>query len=269
MGVRAIATAFCLVVLGACGGGGGGGSSSPPGWTITGTVVDETGAPVPDATVTIDLEETHTARTDSGGNYRLNLPQRPSSSSQSGTYPPYFTGVVEKPGMKPEPVFFEYDNGVITWDNQTTLEPARDSDVVFPSSGRVTHLGDSNYTGSINSQFQLRYATGTLASESIILDAERKARYTRLCVSLHAKGINPWPEAARTSLALGAQGAAASPLIRPLPPGNDDGSYSALNECFSLVPFQAGTVLDLEIRSGLNGSEYDDFEFIGLTAAFE
>lgn len=260
MRLRGFAVALCLIVLGACGGGGGSGSSDA-GWTITGTVVDESGTPVPDAVVTVDLDETHQARTDAGGNYRVKLPQRES-------YPPFFTGVVEKPGMVPEPIFFEYEKGVVTWTSETTLEPMRDGDVVFPSSGQVIHLGDSNYAGSINSQFQLRYASGTLISESIVLSAERKARYTQLCISMHAKGINPWPEAVRTSLALGAQGTTAPALVRRLPVGDEDGSYSLVRECFPLAGFAAGTVLDLHIRSGLNGSEYDDFEFIGLRGTF-
>lgn len=266
--------ALCALVLGACGGGGGGGGDS--GWKITGTVADDAGAPLPDAQVTITLDlpadggsagpgsqgGTYVARTDVKGKYQLTLPQ-------NASLPPYFSGIVEMPGKVPEPVFFEYGNGVVTWNDNTTLNPVQEGDVIFPSTPRVTHLGDSNYGGSINSQFQLRYASGTMATESVILDAERKARYTQLCVSMHAKGINPWPEAMRSSLALTQQGSAASSVVRVLPSTNEDGSYSQLRECFPLLPFSAGTVLDLQVRSGLSEIEYDDFEFIGLRATFE
>lgn len=270
MRLRGFAAALCLIVLVACGGGGGG-SSSDAGWKITGTVVDDAGAAVPDAAVTVTLDPstgsagdrggTYTARTDANGGYQLTLPQNTS-------FPPYFSGVVESPGKIPAPVFFEYENGVVTWDDTTTLSPVQDGDVVLPSTPHITHLGDSNYDGSINSQFQLRYASGTFVTESIVLDAERKARYSQLCVSMHAKGINPWPEAVRTSLALTQQGSADPAIVRALPSTNEDGSYSLLRECFSLSAFAAGTVLDLHVRSGLNGSEYDDFEFISLLATF-
>lgn len=261
MRLRSMLIALCTAALGACGGGGGG--SAQAGWSVSGTVVDSAGDPVSDAIITVPLEEaTHTARTDAGGRYQLTLPQK-------GSYPSFFTGSVEKPGMVPQPVFFEYDSGKITWNAETTMDPVRGNDVVFPSTARVTHLGDSNYSGSVNSQFQFRYATGTVASESIVFDAGRRASYTRLCISLYAKGINPWSDANRTSIALIRQGATGSAVVRRLAPTSDDGSYSALRECFPLAPYAADSVLDLQVRAGYDGSDYDDFEFIGLTAAFE
>ena len=245
-----------LAALVGCGGGGDGIDGAV--WTSKGSLVNESGAGIADAVVSVTLDRTYSATTDASGNYELKLPQ-------AYAFPTHFSGLASKTGILPKPVFFSYQNGKLSFTSKTTTRALTESDIIFQSSMNVVHLGDSNYGGAANSQFQFPNATGIVWSESATLSAGQKAKYSQLCINFYAKGIDERPSGSRNTISISKNGQQGTYIVRELSATNSDGSYSVLNECFSLATFQAQDLVRVQLNSMPRSGDYDDFEFIAVT----
>ncbi|QIL83449.1 carboxypeptidase regulatory-like domain-containing protein [Diaphorobacter sp. HDW4A] len=250
-----------LMFLTACGGGSDGIDGAV--WVNKGQVVDAGGTGINDVNVSVVLDKTYSATTDTSGNYELRLPKE-------YAYPTHFSGLATKQGIVPYPVFFTYESGKLSFINKTTTRAVQESDILFQSSMKVIHLGDSNYTGSSNSQFQFPNATGTVWSETATLSAAQSAKYTQLCISFFAKGIDDNSPNGQSTLSLSRNGQPGTYINQSIPPTQRDGSYSAINNCFSLQTFKAEDVIRVQLNSlPATSGDFDDFEFIAVTGVLK
>ena len=206
---------------------------------------------------------TLSATTDSNGNYTLNLPQ-------DYAYPPHFSGLATKSGIVPKPVFFDYENGRMSFSEKTTTRLVKESDILFPSSMKVIHLGDSKYAGASNAQFQFPNATGTYWFETATLSAEQKSKYSELCISFYAKGIDDNSPKEQSILSVSLNGQAGTYNNYEVPPTARDGSYTIVNHCFSLQGFNAQDAIQAQLNSLPDSkNDFDDFEFIAVTGVLK
>ncbi|MFT3780063.1 MAG: carboxypeptidase-like regulatory domain-containing protein [Ottowia sp.] len=249
--------ATALALLTACGGGD---EIDGAQWVSKGTIVDESGAGIGGVTVAVTLDRTYSTTTDASGNYTLDLPK-------SYNFPTYFSGIATKQGILPKPVLFTYKNERLSFTNRVTSRALLDSDVLFPASLNVVHLGDSNYAGTSNSQFQFPSASGTVWLDKATLDAEQKSKYSQLCIHFYAKGIERGEgDSGQSLISLSKNGQPGTYIVEGLPVTSSDGSYSQISRCFSLSSFQAADIVQVQINSQANsGGDYDDFELIAVT----
>ncbi len=250
-----------LLSLSACGGGGD--DIDGPTWVNKGTLLDETGAGISGATVLVTLDKTYSTTTDSNGHYELKLPR-------DYAYPTHFSGLASKQGIVPQPVFFHYINGQMSFTNQITSRRVTDSDILFQSSMKVIHLGDSNYAGTSNSQFQFPNASGTAWSENATLSADQRAKYSKLCVNFYAKGIDDNSPNGQSTLSISNNGQMGSYQLQEIPITSRDGSYNVINFCFPLQAFHAQDIIRVQLNSLPDSkNDYDDFEFIAVTGVLK
>lgn len=256
--------AACLlagVTLAACGGGEDE-QVDGPAWVIQGRVVDASGAGVGGATVSVALDKTYTASTGADGAYELKTPRE-------YAYPAYLSGIVSKAGYLPKPLLLSYANGLLAASANISTRPTTDADLLFASGLAVTHLGDSNFSGSVNSQFQTPTASGTHWFDKATLSAGQKAKYSRLCVSFHAKGVQSGTNV-QDLVSISRNGEAGTYLVQAMPATDASGAYSVVNHCFSLATFAAQDLLQVQINSmQTSPGDYDDFEFIAVTGLLQ
>jgi len=183
---RAFGVALLAALLASCGGGGSGESAPVPRDTVrlTCDVTDQaTGKAVAGATVTYQAGTTEfAARTDANGNCELNMP----ASEVAGVAFP--AGSVEKPGYEPQTLLCGKLQGGDTCATSVQIIPLADNVSIPVGGGVVMHLGDDQFEGAINSQFQ----KSTDGTELVfVIDdwaAKAQAGYTKATVYLDAKG---------------------------------------------------------------------------------
>lgn len=267
---RNVGTLAVAIFLQGCGGGGEVGSESGndvlnikfPVYELNSAGVADKAKPIIGAKVSVPIGSNFysiSGVTDSSGYVTLSFPKNKS-------YPKYFFGNVVKDGYATTTIKFlsqvlpngVLDVGSFDWglDSGPSLELLGDSIYQASSSSReVIHLGDSNYAGSTNSQFQITSAGGinydAYFDRELNFTAEQKAKYNYACVLFYARGI----QKVNTSMALAGnvKNLNASPL---------DGSASSNGGCF---PIESWTAKFLRISAGLSSNgDYDDFELTNV-----
>ncbi len=174
------------VMLASCGSGGGSDSGTVAADTVrlSCSVVDQsTGKAVSGATVNYQSGTTEFATTtNADGSCELNLP----ATKVAGVAYPAAT--VQKPGYEPQTILCNMLTGGGTCSQDVNLIPLA-SNVSIPVGGdAVKHVGDDQFAGTVNSQFQK--ATDGTDLVFVIDDwaAKVKAGYTRATVYLDHKG---------------------------------------------------------------------------------
>ncbi|WP_230660907.1 carboxypeptidase-like regulatory domain-containing protein [Psychrobacter sp. I-STPA10] len=256
----AVVSILSAMALTACGGGGDGGGEKeiipvipvqPKNtWAIKGTVVDSNGNGLAGANVQLVMDREYNETTKADGSYTLYLPKQ-------YKYPKHFAGVVTKQDYVPTTIVFTSTNNQPTIKTKSApIRVVEDFDILFPASLQVHHLGDSNYTGSENSQFQYLNAHGKQWSATAKLSAAQKAKYNQLCIQGSYKGIQ------RPNEIIVSNGTVNKVSITsdtdPL------GGYSELENCVSIDEFKANEELTLSIKSVYSQGDYDDFEFVNV-----
>ncbi|WP_151804988.1 carboxypeptidase-like regulatory domain-containing protein [Acinetobacter bereziniae] len=143
-----------ISVLAGCGGGGEGNQNIDGAvWSTSGKVIDDAGNPIAGAEVSVKLNDVkYSVKTDNNGNYRLKTPQ-------DYDYPQFFAGIIKADHYKPVTVLFSYTNnhlGVDTKTSNPTLKKLQETDIIFFNGLDIIHLGDNQFTGSVNSQLQIK-----------------------------------------------------------------------------------------------------------------
>jgi len=183
---RRCGAALLAALLASCGGGDSAQPVAIPLDTVrlACDVTDQaTGKPVADAKVTYQAGAAEFAtKTDSGGSCELNLP----ASAAAGVAFP--AGSVEKSGYEPQTILCRKLQGGDTCASDVRMIPLADNVSIPVGGGIVMHLGDDQFEGAANSQFQK--ATDGTELVFVIDDwaAKVAAGCTKATVYLDAKG---------------------------------------------------------------------------------
>jgi hypothetical protein len=183
---RLVGAALLAVLVSSCGGGGSGEAVAVALDTVrlACNVTDQaTGKAVAGAAVNYQAgaKEFATA-TDANGNCELNLP----ATEVAGVAFP--AASVEGPGYEPQTILCSKLQGGQTCANDVQLIPLAESVSIPVGGGIVMHLGDDQFEGAVNSQFQKKTDGAEL---SFVIDdwaAKVRAGYTKATVYLDAKG---------------------------------------------------------------------------------
>ena len=116
------------------------------------------------------------------------------------------------------------------------------------------HLGDDNYGGSVNSQFQ-KSTEGTSFTKSFEISSVQYNNYEKASLRFEAKGIQNFDN--KLSI---------NSVTYILPSSPSDGSYDTYLIELEKSAYQSGSN-NLIITSGFGG-DYDDFEFANIVIEF-
>jgi hypothetical protein len=262
---RLVGAALLAVLVSSCGGGGSGEAVAVPLDTVrlACNVTDQaTGKAVAGAAVNYQAGSREFATaTDANGSCELNLP----ATEVAGVAFP--AASVERPGYEPQTILCSKLQGGEICANDVQLIPMAENVSIPTGGGIVMHLGDDQFEGAVNSQFQKKTDGAEL---SFVIDdwaAKVRAGYTKATVYLDAKG---WQSNACDNLVALAGDVGAVTL----PGGNSpaDGYWGG----GKLVPFefpidQVGTQrAEVRISAGAcsGTTDLDDFEINRLRVYF-
>ncbi len=207
---------------------------------------DETGLPIADALVRVDsdsgdLVETRTA---SDGTFALE-PKFDAdfvavTASRSGYTPSAMNLPIE-----------DLERGVV---REIRLDPVRDTVIALEEDPEVHHLGDNDFGGRINSQFQ-KASEGTLLRAEFVLSPDQHRALGDLAgVALLAKGL-------QTGNIIRING---KEVPRRLDRSPSDGSFGEFAAAFDAAWLRDG-VNTIEIESQVSsGTDHDDFEIVNI-----
>ncbi|MDA3441401.1 carboxypeptidase-like regulatory domain-containing protein [Acinetobacter bereziniae] len=250
-----------ISVLAGCGGGGEGNQNIDGAvWSTSGKVIDDAGNPIAGAEVSVKLNDVkYSVKTDNNGNYRLKTPQ-------DYDYPQFFAGIIKADHYKPVTVLFSYTNnhlGVDTKTSNPTLKKLQETDIIFFNGLDIIHLGDNQFTGSVNSQLQIK-AQGKVWIDHFIYSDLLKSKYDNICISFMGRGFNSIKDGSNDPISLSNNGQPGTYIVKILPDSAENGSFSQYKECFSLSSFKAGDKIQLQINSLPKNGDFDDFEMINM-----
>jgi len=204
------------------------------------------------ATVTLYADsKRYSSTTDANGQYEIKI-AREMLPTQG-----FMSISVVADGYKPHNLTYEanrIDSGTYGSDADIQLSPCPDCiQINGDKSGELVHLGDDQYAGAANSQFQ-KSTDGTTRS----FQFENSAEYVQLIISFEAKGLQPSNFDLGSSVVLG-EGEAEEYLWD----SPEDGSYGKYSITVTNSP--AAEFLTLKTRDhGTPGTDYDDWEFTCL-----
>jgi hypothetical protein len=214
---------------------------------IRGKVTDSaTGGPIAGSAVRLSLAEEPpvSATSNDQGEYVLGIPQVPEHFAVSASAPGYVpsTRSVRRDDL----------NGDVL-DVDFQLERLEEGVVVLEAEPQVHHLGDNEFDGQINSQFQKR-AEGDRYETTFELPADRlQEGLNRAEVVLLAKGVQR-----RHRIVING-----TTLDQRLEEAPEDGSFGEFVAPLSPEFLTAGTNR-LEIIAAPSSSDIDDFEFVNI-----
>ena len=229
-------------------------------WETKGKITDETGQALSDVEISVTLNNVRYAtHSKADGSYTLKTPQ-------SYDYPKFLAGVIYRKDFKPETILWNYANQTliqITTTANPKLKPLKEQDVIFFKGLDIIHLGDDNFAGSANSQLQVP-SQGKYWIDTFDYTAALKAKYSSICIQFNGRGIQ---SAGRdNTVSLSNNGQMGTYIVQDLQSTALDGSFTSLQNCFSLSSFPENSKVMLQINSQANSSgDYDDFEIINIT----
>jgi len=224
-----------------------GDDESPSIGTIRGVVTDAvTRRPLAGAAVQLDLPdgEPVTSFTEHDGAYMLDAPEVPDffalSASRKGFIPK--SANVERARVEGRTLTVDF-----------TLEPASSTVVVTEAVPDVHHLGDNQFDGTINSQFQKKSEGAQFAVEFDLSNDPATENLTRAEVRLLAKGVQRNHRVVVNG----------TTLKRRLNQAPEDGSFGEFVAPFPATLLQIGANT-LQIIAAPSESDIDDFEFVNV-----
>ena len=228
------------------------GDSDSSDYTISGTILDENGAAVSGATIMLTgAGQTFSTSTNSAGSFSLTFPRE--------DIPDTVAYVVVRDGFIPVAQGFSLNSSGSSNIGSVSLEELGPETVLIEVVPELHHLGDNNFGGSVNSQFQ-QSSEGTTFSRNFSVTSTQLTG-TSATVTLLAKGLQESNQLSINGYSIGTLDSSPS-----------DGSFASVG--FSGIPigiFNAG-VNTLTIRSDQNDfgfGDYDDFEFTNVVIQFE
>ena len=207
---------------------------------------DETGLPVLGALVRIDSDqgELVQVRTGDDGTFAL----EPEFDSD------FVAVTASKAGYTPSAMNLPIEDlkrGVV---REIRLEPVRDTVIAIEEDPEVHHLGDNDFGGRINSQFQ-KESEGTVLRAEFRLSADQHGALGDLAaVVMLAKGLQ-----AQNIIRING-----NEVPRHLNRSPSDGSFGEVGAGFDASWLRIGVnVLEIESRVS-SGSDHDDFEIVNV-----
>ncbi len=213
--------------------------------SVSGTITDSSGVNLDNVKIKLNLLYETIETYSIGGQYELQVP--------AGTLPEYFTLIASQSGSIPNAVSIHYSSTVISKD--ITLLSNNPNIVAVNVDPRVHHLGDDNYGGTVNSQFQMR-TEGTEYSASFLV-TEEMLTHSNARVRFMLKGAQEFPNELYIN----------DSLITELEPSPEDGSFGEVYHRTPPNTFVVGTNT-LKIASHYTNGDYDDFEFANILVEF-
>jgi hypothetical protein len=221
---------------------------------VTGLVTDaSSGQPLAGATVRLDLSSTSgalVAVTDSAGRYALALPRLPAefvalSASKDG-YTPSTTNVAAA----------EAANAQVT--RNFVLAPQQSNVIAIEAEPEVHHLGNDEFEGAINSQFQKQSEGLTWQAEFTLGPQHLPPQASSARVSLMVKGAQ-----AQNSISINGRRLATRMNRAPR-----DGSFGEFTAEIPIHMLVEG-INTMTVRSSNSEVDYDDFEFVNVQIRLE
>ena len=219
-------------------------STSGNDFTLSGLVQDESGVAVSGATVTLSsVDCDYSVMTNSDGSFALNF--------ATDLVPEGVALTVYKDGYAPSALPLDLGNRNALDVGNIILEDLGPELVVLELVPELHHLGDDDFSGSINSGFQ-RISEGTVFQKNFSLSTAQ-AEASSVTITLLAKGL-------QLSNRLEINGN----LVGYLNNSPSDGSYGTVTYSIPMGVLQSG-VNTLVIESSQNAfGNYDDFEFTNV-----
>lgn len=220
---------------------------------LTGVVLDdETGMPIVGARVRLDLIETDGIEltTDGVGAFAMGLDDVPDNIALAAFADGYVPGAINiaEDDLADDGAFAEF-----------RLVPFNPFEIAMESEPRVHHLGNDEFSGRINSQFQRESEGVEIRFEFELGESQLPPNIRRAEIVLLAKGVQlPNP--------VGVNGRR---LSRTLAESPDDGSFGEQRIPIPLGFLSEGTnwIAFRSIRSP--GTDIDDFEFVNVRVVFD
>jgi len=219
------------------------------------TVFNESGEPMANAIVSLYGNSIrYNDITDENGEYEITIAvdQLPRSG--------YISMSITKDNFKPRNVTYAAPLSAQTYrasEGELKLNPCPTCLYIGEKSSELFHLGDDNYGGSENSQFQ-KSTDGT----ELDFELADSAEYERLRITLDIKGIQPIKFDEHSSIQfISNENTVAEIFLDEDSP--TDGSYATYS--FELDNAEAVEALTIMTKNhGTPGSDYDDWEFTCL-----
>jgi len=229
------------------------------GFTISGFVRNEVGVGIAGANVALTVNaETYTARSDGLGFYALRLSDAQASSLPTG----FVVNASEPANYHPSSMTLLLGQGRFIR-NDFILQsfsgnPQLLSIELVPE---VHHLGDGNFSGLPNSQFQFPRAEGALFSRAFSVTAAQRAFSTAKLV-VRAKGLECPNEIRINNL-----------LVGSLTPSDANGGFTFYEVPLDVTWLSQGAQNTFVFASGFTGqcsaTDLDDFEFSNVQIQFQ
>jgi len=214
---------------------------------FSGVVLDaETGQPITEALVRIDSDQG-------------DLIQERTADDGTFAFEPKFEAefvavTTSKTGYNPSAMNLpieDLERGVV---REIRLEPVRDTVIALEEDPEVHHLGDNDFGGRINSQFQKESEGTVLSAQFQLTQNQHRALGERAAVTLLAKGVQ-----ANNIVRING-----NDLPRRLSRSPSDGSFGEIGLMFDASWLREGVNV-LEIESQISsGSDHDDFEIVNI-----
>lgn len=206
-----------------------------------GKVTDDNDNPLSGVKVILPFPDRNiTTVTDNEGNYDLKI-------DQNISFPVLVTA--SKDGYVPISKNVYKNDDLTKYEEDFKLVKKTDDVVILDKS--LHHLGDDNYGGNINSQFQAK-SEGVKYKKEFNLSDEFLNNYSQFTLTLYAKGLqyeNP--------LYINGH------LITQLDNSPQDGSFGKLSVSIPKEYLKNNNVIEIDSVQN-NSSDYDDFEFANI-----
>jgi hypothetical protein len=224
--------------------------------TISGRVVDENGNPVSNMTVKLEYlvngeEESSLAQTNSQGYYSISIDEDKLKNVDDTSFLIY----AYKDGYIPVTNSFKI-NSNRNFNIDFTTNHIKPNEVVLEIEPKVHHLGDDQYNGSINSQFQ-KNTEGIRFHKSFHITQSQYENYDYAELTFSAKGIQGTHYGDEVIL---------NNQSYVLEQSNADGSYKTYSLNLDKNSYNIGEN-NIEVTSGFY-IDYDDFEFANIIIRF-
>lgn len=217
---------------------------------VSGLVRDASQSPVAGATVSVvNNGSTYTSKTDASGLFSLQTP--------TASLPAHFVATIYDGVHAPAALTFDQDASNVYTAGAVSLAAVTPDRVPLDLTPTVHHLGDSNFSGSVNSQFQFPSAEGLSVDYPFQLEAASLA-YTTATFSITAKGIE-CPDT------LSVNGS----LVATFGLSPADGSYANSLATVPMNLLRLGANVATVTSHVCSGTDYDDFEITDPVLSFQ
>lgn len=238
--------------------------------SIQGKVTDQAGDAVSGAEVgLVTRDGIINAISDNSGNFDLRAPV---TASSSAAFP---TVYINKVGYQPFAINYTSLSGGNIYQGSASLT-ILGSNQSAPNLGYlVHHVGNDEYNGAANSQFQRNTEGTTVQLKIEDFDAKLISGFKTARITLLLKGVEPVSNGCEDDIILSqvsADGAFGANITMKLRPSPIDGSYGADSYSLSLAGFEVGKNTFVAIRSqpSCTGTDnYDDFEFTKVLVTYQ